>query len=34
MILSLNFLRDYLDIDKDIDVKDLAEKMTYMRKRI
>ena len=28
MLLSLNFLRDYLDIDEDIDVKELAEKMT------
>src|SRR5574344_1478393 len=28
MILSLNFLRDYLDIDKNIDVHELAEKMT------
>ena len=28
MLLSLNFLRDYLDIDEDMDVKELAEKMT------
>ncbi len=28
MILSINFLRDYLDLDKDIDVHELAEKMT------
>ena len=28
MLLSLNFLREYLDIDEDIDVKELAEKMT------
>lgn len=28
MILSLNFLRDYLDLEKDIDVKEVAEKMT------
>nr|MBB1522000.1 phenylalanine--tRNA ligase subunit beta [Clostridiales bacterium] len=30
MILSLNFLRDYIDIDKDIDIKELAEKMTSL----
>lgn len=30
MILSLNFLRDYLDLDKDIDVKEVAEKMTKL----
>ena len=28
MLLSTNFLRDYLDLDKDIDVHELAEKMT------
>lgn len=28
MILSTNFLKDYLDIDEDIDVTELAEKMT------
>ena len=28
MILSLKFLRDYLDLGKDIDVKDVAEAMT------
>ena len=30
MLLSLNFLRDYIDIDKDIDIKELAEKMTSL----
>ena len=30
MILSTNFLKDYLDIDDDIDVVELAEKMTKM----
>jgi len=30
MILSLNFLRDYIDIDKNIDIKELAEKMTSL----
>lgn len=30
MILSLNFLRDYIDLDKNIDVKELAEKMTSL----
>ena len=28
MILSLNFLRDYLELEKDIDVKNVAEAMT------
>ena len=28
MLLSTNFLRDYLDLDKDINVHELAEKMT------
>ena len=28
MLLSTNFLRDYLELDKDIDVHELAEKMT------
>ena len=28
MKLSINFLRDYLDLDKDLDVKKLAEDMT------
>ena len=28
MRLSLNFVKDYVDIDENIDVKELAEKMT------
>ena len=28
MKLSINFLRDYIDLDKDLDVKKLAEDMT------
>ena len=30
MLLSLNFLRDYIDLDKNIDIKELAEKMTSL----
>ncbi|MBR3134574.1 MAG: phenylalanine--tRNA ligase subunit beta [Clostridia bacterium] len=30
MLLSINFLRDYLDIDKDIDIIDFSEKMTKL----
>ena len=28
MKLSINFLKDYIDLDEDIDVKKLAEDMT------
>ena len=28
MILSTNFLKDYLELDEDIDINELAEKMT------
>ena len=30
MLLSINFLRDYVDVDKDIDIIDFAEKMTKL----
>lgn len=30
MLLSLNFLRDYIDIDENIDIVDFAEKMTKL----